>query len=81
MIHKNDTPAECPACHSPRVAAIVYGLMEFTPELERDLEEGRIVLGGCEVTEESKRWECVDCCHSWGDMNWGEPPLDWEEPI
>ncbi|MDY6950234.1 MAG: hypothetical protein SWE60_01870 [Thermodesulfobacteriota bacterium] len=29
--------------------------------LERDLETGRILLGGCVVTDNDPSWQCVDC--------------------
>jgi len=72
-----DKPAECPACGADRVARVVYGLPLFTTELERDLEEGRVVLGGCAVFDDSPQWECLGCRHKWGDLAF--PPA--EDPI
>jgi hypothetical protein len=50
------------------VARILYGLPHFTPELDRELEEGRVVLGGCIVSEDSCQWECLGCHHRWNEL-------------
>ncbi len=78
MPTQRDTPAECPACHSRRVAYILYGLPDFTSELQRELDEGRTVLGGCTVFDDSKQWQCLGCRHRWGRLDWLSPPP--EEP-
>lgn len=52
-------PAKCPACGSTRVAKILYGMPILSEGLQRDLEEGRVVLGGCELGDAV--WECADC--------------------
>ena len=74
MAHPRYAAVRCPACGSPRVASILYGLPHFTPELERELDERRTVLGGCVVFEDSPQWECVACNHRWGQAEWGAPP-------
>ena len=33
----------------------------MTGELKRDLAEGRVVLGGCCVSEHDPAWQCVEC--------------------
>lgn len=38
-----------------------YGLPVFTPELERDVKEGRTVLGGCVISGDDPEWRCTDC--------------------
>ena len=57
------TPTECPKCHRQRVARICYGFPSFSDELNRDLAEGRITLGGCTVDNFSAKWQCLDCAH------------------
>ncbi len=61
-------PAECPRCGSDRVAAIQYGHVLFSPQLERDLRAGRVVLGGCFVSGDHSdpTWYCLDCDNRWG---------------
>jgi hypothetical protein len=54
-------PRKCPACKSTGIASILYGNPAFYPELEADLEEKRIVLGGCMVTNDDPRWQCTTC--------------------
>jgi hypothetical protein len=66
MAEKLETPAECPACRSPTVARIQYGLPMFTAELEKNLEEGRVVLGGCVIFGDDPEWQCKACGHQWG---------------
>jgi primosomal protein N' len=54
-------PKSCPNCNSPRLAEILYGLPRFDDELDNDIKEGRIVLGGCCVTDNDPDYKCVDC--------------------
>ncbi len=54
-------PEKCPACGFANIAEILYGLPAFSPELEKDLNDGRIALGGCEITGDEPVWKCVAC--------------------
>lgn len=54
-------PEKCPLCGSAKVAPILYGLPNFTDELERALDEGKVALGGCVITGDDPRWKCLDC--------------------
>jgi hypothetical protein len=54
-------PRKCPKCGCAKVASILYGLPAFSPELERELKEGKTVLGGCCVTECDPAWQCIEC--------------------
>lgn len=63
----NETPERCPECGSKRVAAILYGLPDFSDELERSLDAGEVVLGGCTITGDDPLWQCVECQHQWGE--------------
>ena len=51
----------CPNCNSPRIATIQYGYPRFSKELEQDLAEGKIVLGGCCITDDDPDYKCVEC--------------------
>jgi hypothetical protein len=55
----------CPGCHSTRVARVLYGLMGFDEELEREIDEGRVSLGGCTVSPGDPTYRCVDCDFEW----------------
>jgi len=61
MIASKKKPNKCPACGSNKVATILWGLPAFSPEMERDLKEGNIVLGGCIISHNDPIWQCVDC--------------------
>lgn len=38
-----------------------YGMPAYSEKLQADLDAGRIVLGGCELTEHDPTWECINC--------------------
>lgn len=54
-------PRKCPACGSQQVASILYGMPAFGEQLQRDLEAGKIILGGCCVSDHDPQWQCVGC--------------------
>ena len=54
-------PRKCPACGSKRVANILFGMPAFSKELEDVLDAGRIVLGGCCISDDDPTWQCADC--------------------
>lgn len=54
-------PKKCPPCRSTRIVNIMYGLPAFSKKLEDDLNSGKIVLGGCCVSDDDPRWQCLDC--------------------
>jgi len=54
-------PRKCPICGG-KVANIFYGMPRFTDELQKALEEKRIVLGGCCVPHDIEiPWQCTEC--------------------
>ena len=59
-------PDACPKCSSRKVASILYGLPRFDEELERSIDVGGIVLGGCCIFGEDPTWHCNTCRHQWG---------------
>lgn len=60
-IKRSRKPGKCPSCgHSP-LASILYGYVGFDGGLQKKLEEGRIVLGGCCVSDDDPKWECTNC--------------------
>jgi hypothetical protein len=60
---KKRKPVQCPDCGSTDVRRILYGLRPAPdPELER---QGKIVLGGCCVTDDDPDFLCGECEHSW----------------
>lgn len=64
------TPRHCPSCGGPRVASILYGLVDIeNAELARELDGDRIVLGGCCAMAGGPEWECLDCGRRWGRLH------------
>ena len=55
------TPPMGPTCGSSRIANILYGMPDFDDKLEKDLDSGRITLGGCCITNDDPEWQCADC--------------------
>jgi len=52
----------CPKCGSGAVAVIFWGLPEsFSKEMQHEIDEGRLVLGGCCVTDCDPAWQCTRC--------------------
>lgn len=62
-------PSRCPGCGASfRVAEILYGLPAFDDELNRNLQAGSVVQGGCCVSDNMPRWRCGICEHEWGTL-------------
>lgn len=59
-------PCCCPRCGGKRLARIMYGLVpKPDEELERELREGQVVLGGCCAWDRMPQWKCTTCAHEW----------------
>ena len=54
-------PRRCTACRSSRIANILYGSPVMDEELGRQIEEGRLVLGGCCIGGDDPSWQCRTC--------------------
>ena len=61
MIRTKRKPRKCPQCGSSRIANILYGMPEFSPEFEKRIEDGKIALGGCCISNDDPVWKCVEC--------------------
>ena len=63
----------CPACYSKDVAEIRYGLYDSKNDVwKEEIESGKVVLGGCMISEASKRFYCNDCGYKWGALEQNE---------
>ncbi len=58
---------ECPMCGGDS-AAIMYGLPADMDKLEKELNAGKVTLGGCCVSGDSPEWECNKCGYTWGKL-------------
>ena len=43
--------------------------IEENKKLKEEIEEKRVVHGGCVVTEDSKQFVCRDCKYKWGSLD------------
>ena len=53
----------CPLCGSRKIIPIAYGLPG--PDLEKESKKGRVILGGCMVSENQPQSHCKDCGYEW----------------
>jgi len=51
----------CPNCQSINTCRIQYGMPDYTEKLERDIEAGRVHLGGCVLSGNDPNRYCNDC--------------------
>lgn len=58
----------CPACEGRNVAIIRYGYWT-TGMWEDEIKNKEVVIGGCIVNENSKRFCCNDCGYKWGSLD------------
>jgi len=54
-------PDRCPECGKSQMADILYGYPAFSDELQQDINEGRVMLGGCCVSFDDPAWVCSQC--------------------
>jgi hypothetical protein len=54
-------PTKCPGCGSSKVAVYLYGMPDFSDELQQKVEAGTVVLGGCCITGKDPDYHCMDC--------------------
>ena len=59
----------CPNCNYDKVAIIFWGYPAHLDELQKEIENKKIVLGGCLVTDHDPKWECTNCNHRWGERD------------
>jgi hypothetical protein len=57
---------KCPRCGSANTARYLYGMPAFSEELEKKLNAGTVVLGGCMIHERQPRFLCNACKRSFG---------------
>ena len=55
----------CPKCSSDNLAEFLYGMPSNDPELLDDIENKKIILGGCMEYHDSPQWHCNKCKYEW----------------
>lgn len=63
---------KCVQFGSAKIPKILYGLPAFDEKLERDLEAGKVILGGCLISGNDPDWHCNDCDFEWSKVR-GKP--------
>lgn len=58
-------PNACSYCGSTNVAKYLYGYIALDDELEQQLDEGKIILAGCAISEDAPEYYCNDCGMEW----------------
>ena len=77
MNNKNLT---CPQCNKNNVAVIFWGYHGGDVEgYLQAIKNKEIVAGGCLVSDNDPKWECMDCHHQWGERN--ENDFDFDGDI
>ena len=61
---------KCPKCGSRRVAPILYGMPAFSEEMEQQLNEEKLYLGGCCISGIDPTYHCFQC-----KKDVGAPPI------
>ena len=58
----------CPKCKSNDITETIYGLIceSGMKDLEKELNDGKVRLGGCCIDGNSKRFGCNNCFFEWG---------------
>ena len=59
----------CHECNGTNIALILWGYPGNMDAIKEELEKGKIVLGGCLVTDHDPKWECNDCLTRWGERD------------
>ncbi len=54
---------KCPECHSTDIAKILYGMPVMNEKMQKDISNGKIVLGGCCLDESNPVYHCNKCGH------------------
>lgn len=60
-IERSEKPDECPNCGHTPVAEILWGMPAYSEQLRAEEQAGRIVFGGCCVSDDDPEWECAKC--------------------
>jgi len=68
----------CPECGSKNVVPILYGLPD--EEAIKQVDQGKVVLGGCSLFESMPTIHCKKCRHEWNDEA-SENISDFEEMV
>jgi len=60
---------KCPNCKSEKFALILWGYLDLDKEMQNAVDNKKIVIGGCMVTDHDPKWECTACSHRCGERD------------
>ena len=61
LIRLNSKPNYCPVCGSDKIASYLWGMPIMSKKLESDINEGKIILGGCCISDDDPFCVCNVC--------------------
>ena len=56
----------CVKCGGHNTAEYLYGMPHMTEDLEKNIADGKVKLGGCMVTDFDPKYHCNDCNQDFG---------------
>ena len=60
-IRVSQRPTQCPICGSDKIASYLWGMPAYSKKLETEMNQGKVILGGCCVSNDDPFWACNDC--------------------
>lgn len=57
---------KCPKCGSKNIGRYMYGLPVFSDELLKEVDSGKIILGGCCIMDDAPKYHCNACNEDFG---------------
>lgn len=57
---------KCPKCKSKNICKIIYGYINVDDQIQQQIDQKKIELGGCIVGENSLEFRCNECENEWG---------------
>lgn len=54
-------PYKCPKCGCKKIATYLWGMPLFSKKLQKDIDDGKIVLGGCCISDDDPFCICTNC--------------------
>jgi hypothetical protein len=54
-------PGKCPVCKSTKIASYMYGMPAYSEGLMKEIDEGKIILGGCCISDNDPSFACMEC--------------------
>lgn len=69
---------KCPHCGASEAAKILYGMPEFSAELETSMKNGEVFIGGCCISGEMPKYKCRTCGFEYGRPGGDPEQTDFE---